>query len=369
MNVVFIQKSAGRGGAKNSLVESLTAIMEDGVMRPRVIVGEHGAFNERCAKLNVPLDIVPLPEWRKLFDRLRFPGACRRIARQLKPAAPDWIISNEMWWAPHAARIAKHMGCRSAVILRDGIATIPKARQYRLAENDLILPVSSTIAEALMPDPAFAPRTHVLFNSVRVPTAGGGRLEELRAQLGAHIAVKRWLLVVGKIGARKNQTAALHTLRLLMENGYPDLGLILAGDLDPDYAAELDQTIQSTRLSERVVNLGNFEDLPSLFSCADTVLLTSYREGLPRSLVESLIGNRPAFTYPCEGVDDIYGAHRSTFVSASTTPESLFNTLRQAWENPEKTTQAFDQVRAAALQRFAPAAHLERLQSLLRQYR
>lgn len=364
MRVVFIQKSTGRGGAKNSLAESLTAIRRDSSIDVRVLAGAPGLFVDRCQALGVRCDIVRLPEWRKFFDRLGFSGAMKSAAGLLRDAAPDWVISNEMWWAPHAARIARHLGCRSAVILRDGIATVPKARQYRLFDNDLIFPVSSTIADGLSSDPSLSSRTHVLFNSVSLPEKGD-RQQELDSRLAAFPSVKRWLLVVGRVCSRKKQADAVRILRRLTDDGHCDLGLILAGDIDADYEGELRATIGTEGLADRVVLLGNFDDIRSLFSRAHTVLLTSTREGLPRSLVESLLVPVPAFSYPCEGVGDIYGPDQPTFVSAASTPETLHQVIRKAWENPAATATAVESLHRRTIERFAPEAHLRRLTALL----
>jgi glycosyltransferase involved in cell wall biosynthesis len=306
-----------------------------------------------------------LPEWRKLFERLRFFSAIKKAAALASEHRPDWIISNEMWWAPHAARIAKHLGCRSAVILRDGIATIPKARQYRLFGNELILPVSSTIGNALLPDPAFRDRVNVLFNSVSVPAGNASQASELDEKLRAFPAVGRWLLVVGKVGARKNQTDAVKILRLLIDDGHTDLGLLLAGDIDPAYAPDMEAAISADRLGDRVAMIGNFDGLAALLERAHTVLLPSFREGLPRSLVESIIAGKPAFSFPCEGVEDIFGDHLTTFVSQESTAPSLYQVIRHAWQNPSLSASTFDMVRAQVADRFSPAAHLQHLKSLL----
>jgi glycosyltransferase involved in cell wall biosynthesis len=365
MRIIFIQKSTDRGGAKRSLIESLTAMRNDGSVQPCMLVGGAGQFTRDCDAIDIPHLTTPLPEWRKFFDRLKFSGAMKKAAALVADQRPDWIISNEMWWAPHAAAIAKHLGCKSAVILRDGIATIPKAKQYRLFDNDLILPVSSTIGDALKPDPQFRDRVHVLFNSVSVPDSCADQSAGLDAHLAAKPLVKRWLLVVGKVCDRKNQTAAVRMMRLLIDAGHDDVGLLLAGDIDPAYQAEVDRSIAQNRVADRVILLGNFEDIRSLFARSHSVLLPSFREGLPRSLVESIVSGTPAFSYPCEGVGDIYGAYLPEFVSPASIPESLTEVVLNAWKDQGRASEAFAAVRTDVVARFSSASHLAHLKSLL----
>ena len=365
MNILYIQKSTGRGGAKNSLLETLAAIRRDGKIRPSVIVGEEGPFTGRCGELDVPVSVEKLPEWRKFFERLTFSCEMRRIAKRHAASGIDWVISNEMWWGPHAAELARHLGCRSAVVLRDGIATVKKSLQYRLDRNDLILPVSSTIAHALNSHPALAGRVHVLFNSVSVPSAKPDEATELRQLLQPFAQVQRWLLVVGKVGPRKNQADAVRVTRELIDAGHHDLGLLLAGDIDPDYRPVMDEVIAECQLDRRVAMIGNFYGLAALLERAHTVLLPSFREGLPRSLVEAITAGKPAFSYPCEGVDDIFGNHRASFVSKTSSAESLHQTIRRAWAAPSATADAFASVSASVCARFSPESHLTRLKFLL----
>jgi glycosyltransferase involved in cell wall biosynthesis len=365
MKVLCIQKSTGRGGAKNSLLETLTAMRRGEDLHPHVIAGTNGQFTERCAEIGVPFSVVRLPEWRKFFERLVFSRKMRGIARKHAGTGIDWVISNEMWWAPHAVQIAKLLGCRSAVMVRDGIATVRKSRQYRLDQCHLVLPVSSTIAHSLQSHSALANRVHILFNSVSVSPAKPEDASQLAGILAPFTDVGRWLLVVGKIGSRKKQADAVRVARALIDRGHRDLGLLLAGDIDPDYLSTMAAAISECGLNDRVAMIGNFNGLAALLDLAHTVLLTSLREGLPRSLVEAISAGKPAFSYPCEGVEDIYGTHISRFVSGSSDPGELAQILHIAWSNPSETSLAFAEVKQSVMERFSPHAHLNRLRSLI----
>jgi glycosyltransferase involved in cell wall biosynthesis len=251
------------------------------------------------------------------------------------------------------------------VIVRDGIATAQKAKQYELHNNHLILAVSSNIAVALKANPTFADRTHILFNSVSIPPAGPDDVYMLDRLLESHSSVRRWLLIVGKLSSRKNQADGVRVVRRLVDAGHRDVGLILAGDIDPDYQQEIKAVIDESKLNERVAMIGNFNGLQTLIDRAHMVLLTSFREGLPRSLVEAISAGKPAFTYPCEGVADIYGEQFARFVSPEFTPNSLHHKLQEALENPAEINLALCEIRERVKAQFSPAAHLARLKSLL----
>ncbi len=360
---LFLQKTAGRGGAKNRLLDTLAALQAGSDARLHVLCGETGEFTERLTAMGVPFSVGPLPEWRKLGGRLRFAGAMRANLRALPFQRADWVVSNEMWWAPHAGALARGLGARSAIIIRDGIATAPKARQYRMHQNDLLLPSSIQIAEGLRVDPELALRTQVFLDSVRLPPpVPEAEARALADRLTGQAGVERWLLVIGKLGPRKRQADAVRVLRRLLDLGHAGLGLALAGDCEPEYEAEMASVIAECGVADRVVRLGNVANVRPLLDLAAVCLLTSLREALPGSVIEALEAGRPCFMYPCEGAEDIFGPHRPDFVSSTFEPEELAARIDRLLRQPEELARLTAELQTRALSLFSPQAHLGEIQ-------
>lgn len=359
---VFIQKTAGRGGAKNRLLDTLTTLKNGSDCRLHVVTAETGEFTERCAALQVPVTIHPLPEWRKLWSRLGFAKAIRSLAGRLPFAQADWVISNEMWWAPHAAALARRLGARSAAILRDGIADATKGRKYALQENDLILPSSQKIARGLAKDPQLARRTRVFLDAVFLPPRRPDSIALLGPKLAkADPSVKRWLLVLGRVQERKRQADAVRVLRGLLDCGHNDLGLIVAGDCDADYQPVMEAAMRECQVQDRVVMLGNFSDVQALFELCTACLLTSLREALPGSMMESCLAGRPCFMYPCEGAEDIFGPHQPLFVGDDFTPGPLIRKMDALLRDPARLLAEAAALQARAQALFSEQAHLREL--------
>jgi glycosyltransferase involved in cell wall biosynthesis len=81
---------------------------------------------------------------------------------------------------------------------------------------------------------------------------------------------------------------------------------VLAGPLDPSNpaslsAAELAQLISGTEVEW----LGNVDDMPSLYRSAHVVCLPSYREGLPKALIEACAMSRAIVTTDVPGCRDV----------------------------------------------------------------
>lgn len=364
--LLFIQKTAVRGGAINRLLDTLHTLQSGTNARLHVVCSEQGEFTERCLSMGVPMTLHPLPEWRKWRERLRFGSAVKSLAKELPFKEASWVISNEMWWAPHAAALARQLKARSAVILRDGIADARKGKKYRLQEQDLILPSSSKIAQGLKTDSAMASKTHVFLDAVFLPP----KREDSMAHLDKHLSkaeagVTRWLLVIGRVQARKKQTDAVHVLRGLLDAGYTDYGLIIAGDCEPEYEPEMQAVIRETKLQNRVIMLGNFADIQTLFELNPICLLTSLREALPGSVMESLLAGRPCFMYPCEGAEDIFGSHQNLFVSDDFKPALLVKKMTYLLADSALLVSETAALQKRAQKLFSIEAHLQAITQTL----
>ncbi|HRJ10750.1 MAG TPA: glycosyltransferase family 4 protein, partial [Prosthecobacter sp.] len=190
------------------------------------------------------------------------------------------------------------------------------------------------------------------------PTATPGGPEQLARQLAGHGSIRQWLLVMGKLGPRKRQVDAVRVLRHLLDSGHHGLGLLLAGDCEPDYEPLMQAAIRDCRAQDRVLMLGNVQDVPALLALRPVCLLTSLREALPGSVIEALGSGRPCFMYPCEGAEDIFGPHLEHFVSAGFQPALLAEKMHALLSDPPRLESETAALQARARSLFSQEAHL-----------
>ncbi len=360
MRILFIQTSAGTGGSKSSLLAALPVLRESGCT-VRVLCGEEGSFTERCREMGVPFTIVRLPEWRKWAERLFFSFKVDRALELIRDEGFDVVIANEMWWAPHARRLASRLGAKSAAVVRDLIAVGPKAKQYRLDRIDRVLCVSDAIRGGLAGQGVPGDRLTVLYNPISVPGKDLNGVPEWRTRCPG---VQRWLGYIGKIGDRKNQVQAVRVLAHLRELSGVPWGLVLAGDAESGYLEGLRAEVTNLGLQDAVVEAGHVTPVGNVLGFIDAVILTSRREGLPRSLIEALLAGVPAFSFTLDGLDEIYEEHFSMFVPGADTDLSLARIIYQGFEN-ENLDAATRSLSARLRLRHNPATYPERLRSAL----
>ncbi|GER08818.1 glycosyl transferase family 1 [Iodidimonas muriae] len=74
----------------------------------------------------------------------------------------------------------------------------------------------------------------------------------------------------------------------IVHNDFPDVKFMVAGDIDTDNPTAIDSKILNEwRKLEFIDFLGHRDDMPSIFNNASIVCLPTYREGMPKSLIEA----------------------------------------------------------------------------------
>lgn len=321
MKLVFLQclDQAG-GGSRESLRWTLRTLRDE---RPEwqltLVTQEHGPLSREVLAWGVGHRVAVMPRFRKPWERPAFWRESRHLADELAGFEPDAILSNEWITAPHALEVARRLRVPAMSYVRD-FAAVQRGRKYLLHRMDRLLCVCESMRQGLIGagyDPA---KVHTVYNPIVRPPAGEPE-PEIRNRLPAPI--DRWLLYLGRISPRKNQIAAVETLKLLQQQTGQRWGLLLAGDADADYAAAVDRAAATAGVATEVIRLGLVANPGWLFQLADASVLTSTSEGLARVLIESFLCGKPAFCYPLDGLEDVYGEDAPTFVAAQRSPAAL----------------------------------------------
>ncbi len=132
------------------------------------------------------------------------------------------------------------------------------------------------------------------FNRMRFKESG------LPGKLKRDLNIDKDDLVVTIIGRVVREKGYLEWVRAAKEvtGRFKNVKFLAVGDtLESDrdgVKGELDEFIRENRLENKVIFLGSRTDIPELLAITDIFTLPSYREGMPRSLIEAMCMSVPA---------------------------------------------------------------------------
>lgn len=318
------------GGSRASLSGTIAAIRDE---RPdwdlTLVTRTPGPVSELAKICGFKRRAAAFPRFRKIWERPRFWYDCRRLAANLEELSPDFVLSNEWITAPHALEVARRLHLPAMSYVRDFVATT-RGRKYLLHRMDRLLCVCESMRKGLIEvgyDPA---KVFTVYNPIQRPEVVGPD-EGVRERIAAASGVDCWMLYLGRISKRKNQIEAVKTIRHLRELTGRRWGLLLAGDAEDEYSLDLDRAVAAEGMQDEVLRLGLVENPGWLFELAEASILTSRSEGLARVLIESFLCGKPAFAYPVEGLEDVYGENLPFYVSESRDSKNLAARIAAAY--------------------------------------
>ena len=152
------------------------------------------------------------------------------------------------------------------------------------------------------------------------------------------------------LGIRKDEPVITMIGRINREKGFHDLvdALQIIRQLpwktliigpDEGYLPVILEKINQYKLKERVEILGLRRDIPDLLAISDIYVLPSYREGLPRSLIEAQAMSLPCIATNIRGCREIIEPERTGLLIEPGDYSALGRSLRRLLENPELSRQ------------------------------
>ncbi len=107
---------------------------------------------------------------------------------------------------------------------------------------------------------------------------------------------------VGRLSPQKNPRDFVRVAELLLR-AHENLMVVYVGD--GPMRAEIERTLDSIGLSDRVLLLGIRDDVPDLLRAMDVFILTSLWEGLPRVVLQALATGLPVVAYDTAGIGEV----------------------------------------------------------------
>jgi glycosyltransferase involved in cell wall biosynthesis len=141
------------------------------------------------------------------------------------------------------------------------------------------------------------------------------------------------LLTVAEFTPNKRHRDQLLALKLLNR---PEVHLALAGD--GKTRPEIEQLAQELNLASQVHFLGFRYDIPALICSSQALLLTSQREGLPRSIMEAFCAAVPVIGTKIRGIQDLLADNCGLLVEVGDIA-ALSQAIAQMIDHPQQAAQ------------------------------
>lgn len=136
--------------------------------------------------------------------------------------------------------------------------------------------------------------------------------------------------IVANFRKNKNHILLLRAFSELIKS-YKEVKLLLIGQgfsFDPENSEEeIRSFVDKNSLKEKVLFLGYRSDVPELLSIMDIFCLTSFKEGLPVSLIEAMASGLPVVGTDVEGIRDVIIPQRNGFLVSINDVDGLKNVL------------------------------------------
>ena len=161
---------------------------------------------------------------------------------------------------------------------------------------------------------------------------------EFKSTLGIQPDAKV-MTFVGRLVKEKGIIDILKSFRQIFEN-YKDISLLIVGDIvknerDVETKKIIEEMLRNQEFKSRCIITGYREDIPEILKISDIFVLPSYREGLPRSIIEAMAMGLPVVTYNIRGcreeiVDGVTG-----IIVPPGNIKALTNAILTLYKNPE----------------------------------
>ena len=110
------------------------------------------------------------------------------------------------------------------------------------------------------------------------------------------------IIMIAELNENKNQIQLIKALEILRDK-YPNIKAILVGE--GNKLNELKEESKNRGVTDKVLFLGFREDINELINISDIGILLSYREGLPRNIMELMANGRKVIATNIRGCRDL----------------------------------------------------------------
>jgi glycosyltransferase involved in cell wall biosynthesis len=361
LKILFLDQFSEMGGGQRVLLDVVDAVVGRG-WTAHVLVPGRGPLVEQLRARKVPVEHIPCGPYRSgaksPADFLRFARDVRQQVREiddrLRQVPFDLIYVNGPRMLSAAARAVRGR----APVWFHAHSRIQQSYAVRVAGNSIrkvdatVVACSNSAAEPL--------RGYVAPGKLHVIPNGTPDLGFRERGFGSAGTVG----VVGRISPEKGQMEFLRAVALLKPE-FPRARFVVCGaPILP--ARKYFDRVQALACSLNVEMLGWREDIASVFSELDLLVVPSKEEAMGRVLVEAFSAGVSVLAFPVSGIPEVVTDGETGFLMSDTTPQALAARIRELLNGDTETLQTIAcNARRAWEQRYTVTAFQQSITNLM----
>ena len=323
-----------------------------------LLISPPGEFGPRLRELGLRWE--PLQMDRRSLRPHEEAGVIWRLAQTLRAENPCLIHNFTIKCVVYGSLAATLARIPNRVHAVSGMG-------YVFTSSDRLARVLATILRRLIPLAVSQKATRVIVQNrddVAALSKMGARSANLRLILGSGVDCRTFAPSPHSV-RRAGRTQILYTGRLLWDKGVGEfaeaakllqalnLDFVAAGSPDPGNPASVPkEKLQEWEAQGLVRFLGHVEDVPKLLAEADVFVLPSYREGLPRSLIEAAACGLPLVATGVPGCREVITDRRDGLLVPPRDAAALADAIRKLVEDPEFASRLGVNAREKAMEVF-----------------
>ena len=330
-----------------------------------LLLSPPGPYGERLRALGLRWE--PVPMRRRSLNPFREAALVWRLQRTFRSEAPQLVHGFTLKCAVYGSLAARMAGVPARVNAVAGMGYVftssdLRARLLRpLVRGLLRLALGGRDARLILQNPDDV----ALFERARLVDPA-----QVRLIAGSGVDCDRF--APSRSGAEREASppGGLRVLlpsRLLWDKGVGEfvdaarrlrtegrsVACLLAGAPDPGNPAAVPEATVRAWVEEGVVDwLGHVEDMAALFRSVDVVALPSYREGLPKGLIEASASGCALVTTDVPGCREVVRAGVDGLLVPARDPAALADAIARLQDDPGLRCRLADAGRARALEAF-----------------
>lgn len=252
----------------------------------------------------------------------------RRLLKRLRPAAYlGYTIKPNVYGSFAAASLGipalPNVSGLGTAFIRGGLLQQIVVRLYRLGFSRAPVVFFQNAEDRQL----FVDRRIVRADQARVLPGSGVDLDRFAPAVA--VDGPPVFLLVGRLLRDKGVTEFVEAARLVRAN-LPQTRFQLLGPIDEGNRTAISRNALESWVAEGIVEyLGTTDDVRPFIAASSTVVLPSYREGLPRSLLEAAAMGRPLIATDAPGCRDVVDDGVNGYLCAAADGASLADAMRR----------------------------------------